>query len=158
MWYPQGRRYSRVCSQLENSWLHSFGIRKMFFLWTSCFWGQLWNQNRYVSTSNEPEWLTLSYSSNRKNVCSVAPPWHCWATHKYAHHRGHLKYWIDNVASGSVQCWPYTIPDYHLFSLWGGGPLNAPLCKWQGTAECLASVTAEDREQLLLGVNACCCW
>jgi hypothetical protein len=56
---------------------YTLRIRKMFFLWTSCLWGQLWNHNQYVSTSNEPECLTLSYSSNRKNVCSVAPPWDC---------------------------------------------------------------------------------
>ena len=73
---PRKRNF-RVCSQLEESWWHSFGIRKVFFLWASCLRGELWNHNCHVSTSNEPECLTLSYSSNRENVCSVATPWHC---------------------------------------------------------------------------------
>lgn len=84
------RRNLRVCYQQKTSWLQSFGMRNLLFLWTSCL----------VENTE----IGVLYWSTSKSECLPLPSLSC--SSMTTHHASTDV--MDDAAAPSLQSWPCT--------------------------------------------------
>jgi hypothetical protein len=139
-------------SQLEKLWLQNVCYEKDVTFRNFLPGGLQWTLNYYAET-------TISLNAH---LC------HRYPTRKSSevlflhdigrlHYRDHQRFWMNSVATSTLQSCPQSIRLHHVFVPSRRKPLRTLLCWSWGTAECWVPVAAVKGEQLLVGGCECSC-
>lgn len=145
--HPQGTNNSRLCHQLQKSWLQSTGMIKVLVLCTSSFWEHL------TLTTILKQWQVWMFTF----VMFVLQE-ECLKCCSSLKTLGHSHVCIPQRPSQILdeQCchlYPTVMTLHHHIVMFG----RILLFQWQGSEECLAPVAVEDGQQLSLGKNNWSC-